>query len=197
MKLKVEKYLKSLRFFVATIGQRTLFAGLALPAIAYVAFRLFVIMPLNGEYDALASKTEEVSEAGIALRATNLEKVILQLNGFVESLQQKSERVATSVHSAEEIPILLTKFERAAVSAGLTVRTSFEKEKATLPQGRQLISIKMSYLGQFRQVMSFLGTLSQWPGIVAVKGFKATSSKLGANSLSGQIIFLSVQGENV
>jgi len=150
----------------------------------------FVVAPAKELHSSTEANLGRLTETYVQLKSQDLSKILSYLNQEVEYLKRKQEQVFSQLYSIEEIPTLVSKIERDAERAGLSVSTQIihgtDQKKQQMPTMR----LDVSFAGTFAQLAQFFNLLANRSEMFLIDSFQLRGQGLSVEKLDGRVQFL-------
>lgn len=183
-----------LKNLLSAFKAKTLIIAVSGFVLGNLALNSFLLAPSKTTVEDMKRNLEELKETYIELRGADMSEIVKYLKDEVDYFSQKEEKIFGNVLSDEQIPLLISRLEREAETAGLTVGTDIvrSEEEEEESQAPKSIAINLTFSGEIGQVLTFLKKLEDWDDIMLLRDFKIYSRNAPQNLLNGQVQFITL-----
>ncbi len=178
--------IRRLQVLLRAFKIRTLFIASSVFVVGNLALNYFFLSPGQETLRAAERDLEEMKETYIQLKSTDMSEISKSLQQQVDYLNEKQKKITLSHLTNAQIPVFISKLERGAETAGLTVRTNIKRQK----KNPNLIAIDVNFTGTIIELFSYLNQLEKWDELLFVKNFRIHNKNSSQNILNGEMEFL-------
>lgn len=170
---------------------QTLLIAIAAFVLGMVTLNYFLLSPGEAMVKKIQRNLGEMKESYVTLKSTDLSGIAQALQEEIEYLNRQREQIFSSRLSTGQIPLFISRLERDAEKAGLSVETQIVRQK----EKTKSVAINLDYSGSIQQVLDFLSTLANRHEIFLVRDFRIYNPNSARNELNGEMQFISLLGK--
>ena len=166
----------------------TIIIGLILLIAVNIGMNYLILGPYDDTVQKSKLRTNQLTETVLQLKAAKINSLIEFYNAEVEYLSKKETELFSHPLAIEQIPLFMSRLEREATKAGLSVNSSRDKYKNS--EEFKTVSLTLKIQGSFQQILNFLRLLESWDEVLLISDFSL--KKRGDAKLSGHLKLISV-----
>ncbi len=178
--------IRRLQVLFRAFKKSTLFIALSVFVGGNFALNYFYLAPSQEIVRAAKNDLEEMQETYVQLKATDMSGISKSLQQQVAYLNEKQKKITSSHLTHAQIPVFVSRLERAAETAGLTVRTKIKRQE----KKSNLIAYDIDFTGTILELFSYLDRLERWQELLFVKNFRIYNKNSSQNILNGKMEFI-------
>lgn len=175
---------------------RTILIALAAFALGQIAFQFLILRPNKMLAEELESKLEEMTDTYIQLKATDMSKLVEQLDYEVKFIENTAKTAFADALPREQLPFFISILERAAEKVGLRVTSSVKRSDKPKKDEPALATITLNLQGAYGEVIAFIGELQKLQTMVIVKNFSIQNRNADDGTVSANVQLVAIITES-
>lgn len=175
---------------------RTVIIALGAFALGQIAFQFLILRPNRILAEELESKLEDMTDTYIQLKATDMNKLVDQLDYEVKFIENTAKTALSDALPREQLPFFISKLESGAEKVGLRVTTSVHRSDKPKKDEPSIATITLSLQGAYGEVIAFIGELQKLQTMVIVKNFSIQNRNADDGTVSANVQLVAIITES-